>query len=183
MTEFAGKFKQLREQKQLSQQEVADMLCVDEQTVSEWENEESTPDIETLLHIAQTFGVKVDDLLTEDEDLQYEEENMSQTHLEIEKPQDENLELDIDKYEESCMTEIVWLIGAILVFLIALGMSIWLLCLKDDKTQGFAIGLLLLSLLIPIIGIPMRISRYKKYKEQLNRKKRLLEERNNKHIE
>lgn len=53
----------LRREQGLSQAEFAAKLYVTRQAVSRWENGETTPEVETLGRIAETFGVTVDYLL------------------------------------------------------------------------------------------------------------------------
>lgn len=60
---FSEIFKQLRQERDLTQEALADYLGVSFQAVSKWERGESYPDIEILPEIAGYFGVSVDDLL------------------------------------------------------------------------------------------------------------------------
>lgn len=56
--------KQLRENKHLTQAELADMLHVSDKTVSKWENGKGYPDIALLDPIARVFGISVAELLS-----------------------------------------------------------------------------------------------------------------------
>jgi len=62
-TYFSEKFKQLRKDKDLTQEQIADIFHVAPQSVSRWETGVNYPDIETLSHIALFFKVTVDELL------------------------------------------------------------------------------------------------------------------------
>lgn len=53
----------LRKQKGLSQDEFANVLKVSKQTVSNWENEKSYPDLEMLVKISDYFEISVYELL------------------------------------------------------------------------------------------------------------------------
>ena len=57
--------KNMRKSKGLSQQQLADALCVVRQTVSKWEQGLSVPDSEMLLKLAECLGVSVGELLGE----------------------------------------------------------------------------------------------------------------------
>lgn len=54
--------KQLRLQKDLTQEQLAEKLGVSYQAVSKWENDANTPDISLLPEIASFFGVPIDTL-------------------------------------------------------------------------------------------------------------------------
>ena len=54
----------LRREKELKQDELAEMLNVSPQAVSKWENDLSCPDISLLPELARILGVTVDELLS-----------------------------------------------------------------------------------------------------------------------
>lgn len=54
----------LRKQKELKQDDLAQMLGVSPQAVSKWENDQTCPDISLLPMLAQILGVTVDTLLS-----------------------------------------------------------------------------------------------------------------------
>lgn len=54
----------LREQKHLTQAELAERLFVSDKTVSKWENGKGHPDISLLEPIAEVFGISVTELLS-----------------------------------------------------------------------------------------------------------------------
>lgn len=60
---FKEKFKNLRKQYDLTQEQIADLFHVSPQSVSRWETGANYPDIEILPHIAGFFQVSVDELL------------------------------------------------------------------------------------------------------------------------
>ena len=59
---IGNNIKQLRQQKKLTQEQVAEKLGVSYQAVSKWENNANTPDITLLPKIAEIFGVSIDAL-------------------------------------------------------------------------------------------------------------------------
>ena len=59
--------KQLRLTKGLTQEQLAETLCVSTAAVSKWESGSSMPDITMLFPLARLFGVSVDELLGFDE--------------------------------------------------------------------------------------------------------------------
>ena len=60
---FSEKLYQLRRQKGMSQEELADRLEVSRQAVSRWEMGSTLPDATNLLQLSDIFGVSIDYLL------------------------------------------------------------------------------------------------------------------------
>ena len=63
---FHEKLKQCREEKELSQDNIAEQLHVSRQAVSKWERGVNQPDIETIVRLSDIFDVTVDQLLRSD---------------------------------------------------------------------------------------------------------------------
>ena len=61
--EFHNKLYNLRKQKGLSQEELANRLNVSRQTISKWEVGDSTPDMEKLIAISDLFEISLDELV------------------------------------------------------------------------------------------------------------------------
>ena len=61
--EFHNKLYNLRKQKGLSQEELANRLNVSRQTISKWEVGDSTPEMEKLIAISDLFGISLDELV------------------------------------------------------------------------------------------------------------------------
>lgn len=60
----------LRHEKELKQDQLAEMLNVSPQAVSKWENNQTCPDISLLPRLAEILGVTVDELLTGKKEMQ-----------------------------------------------------------------------------------------------------------------
>jgi len=65
--EFNEKLQQLRKQKGITQEELAEELFVSRTAVSKWESGRGYPNIESLKEIAKYFSVTVDELLSGEE--------------------------------------------------------------------------------------------------------------------
>lgn len=52
-----------RKQQNLSQEELGDKLNVSRQTISKWERNESTPDLDKIVPLCDLFNLSVDELL------------------------------------------------------------------------------------------------------------------------
>lgn len=63
---FAKRLIDLRENKNIFQKDLANILNVEQATVSQWENGKRIPDSETLIKIANYFNVTVDFLIGND---------------------------------------------------------------------------------------------------------------------
>ena len=65
--EFNEKLQELRKQKGLTQEELAQSLYVSRTAISKWESGRGYPNIESLKAIAKFFSITVDELLSTDE--------------------------------------------------------------------------------------------------------------------
>ena len=76
--EFNEKLQNLRKQRGLTQEELAEKLYVSRTAISKWESGRGYPNIESLKAIAKFFEVTVDELLSTDEILTIAEEDNKQ---------------------------------------------------------------------------------------------------------
>ena len=76
--EFNEKIQELRKQKGLTQEELAELLFVSRTAISKWESGRGYPNIDSLKAIAKFFDVSIDELLSGDELLTIAEEDSSQ---------------------------------------------------------------------------------------------------------
>lgn len=76
--EFNVKLQELRKQKGITQEELAESLYVSRTAISKWESGRGYPNIDSLKTIAKFFGITVDELLSGDELLTIAEENTKQ---------------------------------------------------------------------------------------------------------
>lgn len=76
------KLYELRKEKNLSQEEVADRLNVTRQTVSKWETNQSTPDFDKIVPLCELFEISTEELLTGKKSTQKtEEENNAKNNV------------------------------------------------------------------------------------------------------
>ena len=64
---FSKKIIDIRNRNNLTQEDLAEILCVSRQTISNWENDKCYPDIETLTIISNRFKIPLDVMLKEDD--------------------------------------------------------------------------------------------------------------------
>jgi len=63
MNEVAKNLKKIRVSSGMTQEELAEKMFVTRQTISNWENGKSQPDVQTLTSLADSFGVEVSELI------------------------------------------------------------------------------------------------------------------------
>ena len=76
--EFSEKLQALRKQKNLTQEELAEILFVSRTAISKWESGRGYPNIESLKAIAKFFGISIDELLSGEELLNIAEKDVKQ---------------------------------------------------------------------------------------------------------
>lgn len=76
--EFNVKLQELRKQKGLTQEELAEVIFVSRTAVSKWESGRGYPNIDSLKAISKFFGVTIDELLSGNELLSIAEEDTKQ---------------------------------------------------------------------------------------------------------
>lgn len=64
--EIGQKFKEARVQSGFTQEDVAEKINVSRQTISNWENEKSYPDIISVIELSNLYSISLDDLLKGD---------------------------------------------------------------------------------------------------------------------
>ena len=74
--EIGSKLKQARKDKGITQEQAAELLAVSRQTISNWENNRSYPDIVSVIRMSDIYSVSLDHLLKE-------EKSMKQTYQEF----------------------------------------------------------------------------------------------------
>lgn len=65
--EFNEKLQQLRKQKDITQEELAEILYVSRTAISKWESGRGLPNLESLKAISKFFSVSIDDLISGEE--------------------------------------------------------------------------------------------------------------------
>lgn len=67
--DLGKKIIEMRKNKNLSQEQLAEVLNVSRQTISNWENGKFYPDIDALVKISKCFNISLDDLLASDSNI------------------------------------------------------------------------------------------------------------------
>lgn len=120
--DFNNRLYQLRKQKGLSQEELANRLNVSRQTVSKWEVGDSTPDMEKLIAISDLFDVSLDKLVMGKED---EPQNPTATKSELVTVLNEKVLTSNNKKKAKSVLKIVGIIAAVILLVDAISMIIY----------------------------------------------------------
>ena len=64
---FCEKLQQLRKQKGLTQEQLAEKMFVSRTAVSKWESGKGYPNLDSLKNLSEIFSVSIDDLLSGEE--------------------------------------------------------------------------------------------------------------------
>ena len=80
---FGEKLKKLRTDKELTQEELAEILYVSRTAISKWESGRGFPNIESLKAIAKFFGITVDTLLSSEELITLAEHEQNRKEMQV----------------------------------------------------------------------------------------------------
>lgn len=119
--EFNNRLYQLRKQKGLSQEELANRLNVSRQTVSKWEVGDSTPDMEKLIAMSDLFGVSLDNLVMGKEEAQIPAAGKSEFAAVI----SEKVLTDTNKKKAISVLKILGIIAGAILLIDAISMIIY----------------------------------------------------------
>lgn len=94
---FAEKLKELRKEKNISQEQLAEKIYVSRQAITKWESGNGIPDIENLIAISNLFNESLDSLLSEEKSLISKNEFLynSRTEYDLDNPKKIDLRVGI----------------------------------------------------------------------------------------
>ena len=72
--ELGNQIKKYRSELQISQEQLADRIYVSRQTISNWENEKSYPDVNSLILLSEVFQTSIDKLIKGDIEIMKEKQ-------------------------------------------------------------------------------------------------------------
>lgn len=79
--EFSGKLRELRKRMGLTQEEVAERLCVSRTAISKWESGRGYPNLDSLVAIGKLYDISVDALLSNAELIDLATEDSKQKRM------------------------------------------------------------------------------------------------------
>ena len=97
---FADKLKELRKQKGISQEQLAEKIYVSRQAITKWESGNGIPDIENLIAISSLFNESLDSLLSEEKSLISKHEFLYESRTEYDLDSPKKIDLKIGTAHE-----------------------------------------------------------------------------------
>lgn len=97
---FADKLKELRKQKGISQEGLAEKIYVSRQAITKWESGNGIPDIENLIAISSLFNESLDSLLSEEKSLISKHEFLYESRTEYDLDSPKKIDLKIGTAHE-----------------------------------------------------------------------------------
>ena len=125
---FEEKIVELRKQKGLSQEELAEQLGVSRQAVSRWELGQTLPDIPNLLQLCELFGVSADYLVRDEEQAAVKSDQNAKTIARLTREREKTRYL-ARKYYYTALAAVLMAIGFMLAAVI------------DSRWVSFGIGI------------------------------------------
>lgn len=154
----------LRSKHGLSQEELAEKLQVSRQSVSKWENNSAIPDLEKIIRMSELFGVSVDALVKEKEDIKDKKEETPQQVVQI---------IQKESMEKRVLAAIILLctggLAFVLLFVLTgLGclyalpvLACGAVCLVCKKNPGFYCAWLLYLLITEFLSFATAVSSWR----------------------
>lgn len=143
---LSDNIKKLREEQNLTQQQLADRLYVSRQTVSRWENGSRCPDLITAKKLALELNVSMDDLIS-DEDV-----NDNQMNFKIWKSEKIQNRIHLQQLRKKLL-DVMQILGSVFIAIILL----FRIQLEKDIPVWLTISFL--CMVIPLIAVNLLISK------------------------
>lgn len=145
---IGGFLKELRNQKGLTQEQLAEQFCVSSRTVSRWENGNNMPDLDILIEISDYYEVDLREILNGERKSENIDKEMKETVLQA---------VDYSNTEAERYNKRVRICNAIAMLLVVVCTILRDTAIYNDNSivmagadfaQGMAIGMLLVGLIM-----------------------------------
>ncbi len=80
---IGGFLKKLRNEKGLTQEQLAEILCVSNRSISRWENGTNMPDLDLLIQIAKYYEVGIEEILSGERTVEDMDQKTEETLLKV----------------------------------------------------------------------------------------------------
>ena len=151
--------KELRKEKELTQEQLAETLNVSRRTVSRWETGSNVPDLDLLVEMADLYRVDLRELLNGERKNEQMNEEMKETVLQVAEYSNAEKQRSTKIVRVYFVLGILALIANALINMMEVGDTFWIGFLKG-LTFALALGAMILGILYTT-GAMMKIQAFK----------------------
>ena len=151
--------KELRKEKELTQEQLAETLNVSRRTVSRWETGSNMPDLDLLVEMADLYQVDLRELLNGERKNEQMNEEMKETVLQVAEYSNAEKQRSTKIVRVYFVLGILALIANALINMMEVGDTFWIGFLKG-LTVALALGAMILGILYTT-GAMMKIQAFK----------------------
>ena len=151
--------KELRKEKELTQEQLAETLNVSRRTVSRWETGSNMPDLDLLVEMADLYQVDLRELLNGERKNEQMNEEMKETVLQVAEYSNAEKQRSTKIVRVYFVLGILALIANALINMMEVGDTFWIGFLKG-LTFALALGAMILGILYTT-GAMMKIQAFK----------------------
>ena len=151
--------KELRKEKELTQEQLAEALNVSRRTVSRWETGSNMPDLDLLVEMADLYQVDLRELLNGERKNEQMNEEMKETVLQVAEYSNAEKQRSTKIVRVYFVLGILALIANALINMMEVGDTFWIGFLKG-LTFALALGAMILGILYTT-GAMMKIQAFK----------------------
>ena len=151
--------KELRKEKELTQEQLAETLNVSRRTVSRWETGSNMPDLDLLVEMADLYQVDLRELLNGERKNEQMNEDMKETVLQVAEYSNAEKQRSTKIVRVYFVLGILALIANALINMMEVGDTFWIGFLKG-LTFALALGAMILGILYTT-GAMMKIQAFK----------------------
>ena len=151
--------KELRKEKELTQEQLAETLNVSRRTVSRWETGSNMPDLDLLVEMADLYPVDLRELLNGERKNEQMNEEMKETVLQVAEYSNAEKQRSTKIVRVYFVLGILALIANALINMMEVGDTFWIGFLKG-LTFALALGAMILGILYTT-GAMMKIQAFK----------------------
>jgi len=162
-----GEFmKELRREKSITQEQLAEIMCVSNRTVSRWETGSNLPDICMIIELADYYNVDLEELLDGERRSEKMNEELKETVLKVaDFTNDEKIKLMRKLHVFSWIGVVSFIVFMILEYTDLVGLGI------TKNIADFCLGLAFGMLIIALLYTSKYISKFSSFKKRVLKSK------------
>ena len=162
---IGGFLKKLRKEKNLTQEQLAEIMGVSNRSVSRWETGANLPDLDILIQIAEYYDVELREILDGERKNEHMDEKMKETVLKV---------ADYSNNEKSKLTKRIHyiFIAGVVAFIVYMVLELTGLTKETvyEFIASYALGIVFGILLVGVIATSKYMVKIQAYKKKLLKK-------------